>query len=135
MSSSENFGQRVSTWQSLVALPLWVKVWLLILGCANIASLAFLWQPSGVLVAALVFNGIILSKVAVIYSGGLSRLVGIGHIVGWTPLVLMLAFARPEASGAYDVYLTLLLVVNSISLIFDFNDLRLWLNGDRAVFA
>ncbi len=112
---------------------MWVKVWLVALGLTNVASLAFLSQPSGVVVAILAFSGIVLSKVAVSYAGGLTRLVSVGHIVGWVPLVLMLLFARPFADGAYDTYLTILLIMNTISILFDLNDFRLWLSGDRDV--
>lgn len=119
--------------ESLATLPMWVKVWLVALGLTNVASLAFLYQPYGVVVAILAFSGIVLSKVAVSYAGGLTRLVSVGHIVGWVPLVLMLLFARPLADGAYDTYLTILLIINTISILFDLNDFRLWLSGDRDV--
>tara|TARA_R110002096_G_scaffold137245_6_gene290459 strand:+ start:239 stop:430 length:192 start_codon:yes stop_codon:yes gene_type:complete len=56
-----------------------------------------------------------------------------GHVVAWTPLVVLLILARPEASGVYDTFLTVLLVTNLISLVFDVNDLRLWQQGDRGV--
>ncbi|MFT6090996.1 hypothetical protein [Sulfitobacter sp.] len=121
--------------QSLASLPMWVKVWLVALGATNLGILAFLNQPKGPLVAALVLTGIVLSKVFVNYGGGLTRLVGVGHIIGWVPLVALILFARPEGTSAYDIYLTILLVMNTISILFDINDFRLWLAGDRDVFS
>jgi hypothetical protein len=99
------------------------------------ASLAFIDQPSGGLIAGLVFAGIGLTMVVSFYVGGLSRLVGLGHIAAWVPLILILVFTPPLATGAYSTYLTVLLVINAISLVFDINDFRLWIAGDRAVFA
>ncbi len=64
---------------------------------------------------------------------GFSRLISAGHIVTWTPLVLLLLFMRPEATGVYDTFLTVLLSINLTSLVFDLNDVRLWLQGDRSV--
>ena len=133
MTNEMNAKPVVPLLKSLATLPMWVKVWLVALGLTNVASLAFLNQPSGVVVAILAFSGIILSKIAVSYAGGLTRLVSVGHIVGWVPLVLMLLFARPLADGAYDTYLAILLIMNTISILFDLNDFRLWLSGDRDV--
>jgi hypothetical protein len=73
-----------------------------------------------------------LSTIAMIAGCGFTRLVSGGHVPPWTPLVFILAFARPDATGIFSAYLSVLLVVNVISLIFDYNDLRLWLRGDRA---
>ena len=135
MTSTTRSKPNVTFLQSLSSLPMWVKVWLVALGATNMASLAFLNQPKGLLVAALVFTGIVLSKVFVSYGGGLTRLVGVGHIVGWVPLVALILFARPEGSAAYETYLTILLVMNTISILFDINDFRLWLAGDRDAFS
>ena len=121
-------------WRSFLALPTWVKLWVvLILSPVNLATLAFLSQPSGKLIAALSVGGMVISLTAVIAGRGFTKLVSAGHVLTWTPLVLILMFAPPEASGTYASFLTVLLVTNTFSLFFDFNDLRLWYNGDRAV--
>lgn len=121
-------------WRSFRALPTWVKVWMMvILAPVNLASLAFLDQPTGGWIAAMAIGGMALSWIALFYSRGFSKLVSAGHVFTWTPLLLLLIFARPESSGTYGVYLTVLKVTNLISLVFDFNDARLWLRGDRGV--
>ena len=105
--------------------------------------LAFLWRSahlgqavdgadSGAWIAALAIGGMALSWIALFYSRGFSKLVSAGHVFTWTPLVLLLVFAHPEAAGAYGVYLTMLPVIDLISLAFDYNDARLWLRGDRS---
>jgi len=64
---------------------------------------------------------------------GFTKLASGGRVIFWVSLVLILIFARPMANGAYDTYLTILLVVNLVSLLFDINSLRLWLGDDRQV--
>lgn len=108
-------------------LPTWVKIWMnFILGPVNLASLAFLGQPGGLLIAALAIGGMIMTVAIVIAMGGFTKLAAAGHVLPWTPLVYMLIFARPEGSALYQIFLTVLLVANAISLAFDVNDLRLW---------
>lgn len=51
----------------------------------------------------------------------------------WSVLVLYIVLARPAVGGSYDIYLTILAVVNIISLAVDYADSYKWLKGDRAV--
>lgn len=121
-------------WTSFKALPGWVKIWLLgALGPVNMASLFFLGEPQGGMIASLVVTGMVLSITPILFTRGFSKLLSAGHIIPWTILIYILIFARPEAEGAYDVYLTVLLIVNSISLIFDYTDTYQWLWGKRGV--
>lgn len=121
-------------WRSFRALPVWVILWMsLLLGPINMASAAFLSEPKGGLIALLALGGMVASIATLFLHRGFSKLVSGGHVFLWTPLVLILIFARPAASGAYDTYLTILLAANLFSLLFDINDLRLWLRGDRRV--
>ncbi len=121
-------------WRSLRALPIWVILWMsLLLGPVNMASIAFLSEPKGILIALLALGGMAASITTLILHRGFSKRVSGGHVFFWTPLVLILIFARPVATGTYDAYLTILLATNLFSLVFDINDLRLWLCGDRHV--
>lgn len=120
---------------SFISLPKWVKFWLMfILGPVNMASLFFLGQPGGVWVAVLAWTGMLLSLAPVPFERGISKAAALGHVPPWTILVIYIFFfARPEATGAYGIYLTILGVVNTISLGFDYLDSYKWLRGDRAV--
>lgn len=119
-----------SIWRSFFNLPTWVQIWMMfILGPINLATLAFLNQPSGILIAVLAVSGMIVTVSIVIVTGGFSKLAAAGHILPWTPLVLMLIFAKPAGTAVYQAFLTALLVINLISLAFDFNDLRVWLKS------
>ena len=118
--------------QSFFNLPIWVQIWMMfILGPINLASLAFLNQPSGNLIAALAISGMVITVGIVIAAGKFSKLAAAGHILPWTHLMWILVFARPEGSPIYQTFLTALLVLNGISLAFDFNDLRIWFGSKR----
>ena len=126
-TQAQNPGRFARIFQSYDDLPNWVKIWMnFILGPVNLATLAFLNQPSGPLIAALAIGGMIMTVSIVFAMGGFTKLASAGHILPWTPLVLMLIFARPDGTVIYQTFLTVLLVTNVISLAFDFNDLRLW---------
>lgn len=112
--------------QSYNELPTWVQVWMnFILGPVNLATLAFLSQPQGPLIAALAINGMAMTVAIVFATGGFNKIAAAGHILPWTLLVIILAFFKPEGSAIYGIFLTVLLVTNVISLIFDFNDVRI----------
>lgn len=126
MKVSNGHSRFFDIWQSFKALPTWVLVWIgVFLGPINVASLGFLSQPWGALIAALAVGGMLFSMGALIAYRGFSKMVSGGHVFLWTPLVLFLIFARPDATGLYSTYLTVLVCANAFSLIFDINDLRL----------
>lgn len=124
-AETQRKGRIARVMQSHSELPTWVQIWMnFILGPINLATLLFIGQPSGLLIAALALSGMFFTVAIVFTTGGFSKIAAAGHILPWTPLVLMLAFAKPEGSAIYQAFLATLLVCNSISLAFDFNDLR-----------
>lgn len=124
----------VEIWQSFRSLPGWVQVWVVfLLVPVNMASLFFIAEPMGLWIAALANVAMLPNIWVMIHDRGLSKLMAIPHIIPWTLLVALLAFARPMATGLYDAYLWLLLAVNVVSLFFDYPDAVKWLKGDRAV--
>jgi hypothetical protein len=60
---------------------------------------------------------------------GFSRTMALPHVVLWTPLVLLL-IGRLEEGGAL---VALILLVDVVSLAFDYVDAVKWWRGDRAV--
>ncbi|MEO0836156.1 MAG: hypothetical protein AAFY16_09250 [Cyanobacteria bacterium J06642_3] len=132
MLHEQQLGRLARIQKSFFNLPIWVQIWMMfILGPVNLASLAFLNQPSGVLIAALALSGMIITVSIVFVAGKFSKLAAAGHILPWTHLMWILIFARPEGSPIYQTFLTTLLILNAISLAFDFNDLRLWFKTKR----
>lgn len=119
-------------WKSFRALPLWVQVWVaFILVPVNMASLYFFDEPYGLWIAFLANIAMMLNLPVMLYDRGFSKLMAFPHLIPWTILVAWLLFARPEVTGAYDTYLWVLLVVDAISLAFDYPDAVKWWRGDR----
>lgn len=135
-------------WTSFRALPGWVQVWMaLVLAPVNMASLLFINQPMGVWVALLANIPLMLNMGALIKDRGFSALTAVTHIVPWTILVVLILFARPDAAGNlagdyfarpavtedFNRYLSVLLVADIVSLLFDYREAPRWLGGDRRV--
>ena len=122
-------------WHSLRALPLWVQIWVFaILGPVNMISLVFWTEPDGALIAVLAVGAMALNGVIMLYERGFSRAMALPHVAIWTPMMFfVIANLTDEATGVFRTYLWVLLVVDIVSLGFDFKDARDWLQGARAV--
>jgi len=119
-------------WRSFRAMPAWVQVWVaLVLVPVNMTSLFFFNQPMGLWIIFLANIAMILNVPVMLYDRGFSKMMALPHLIPWTILVGILLFARPEATGAYDTYLWVLLGTNIISLLFDYLDAIKWMKGDR----
>lgn len=129
---------------SWMSLKTWVKVWLFLLNFIYLAAFLFLEKGpviSWVLITYFLTGPFLLS--IMIPERGLSRVLGLGHIVPWTPLVLYIS-ARLFAPGvlgaeplivqsSYYLYLLSLLVMTVICLAFDYYDVYRWLRGERYI--
>jgi len=113
---------------SWLALPLWVKIWLVLLNGVFIAAFAFLPERISEITLVAYFATVPLLAGQVGYDGGLRRILAWAHLVPWIPLLAWLLLI-PDWS-AYSILLTLTV---AICLAFDINDLRLFFQGDRAV--
>ncbi|MCV6825783.1 MULTISPECIES: hypothetical protein [Halocynthiibacter] len=124
-TSKQHFRAIVTSW---LALPLWVRLWLVLLNGVFIAAFALLPDRIGevTLLAYLATAPLLAGQVG--YDGGLRRILGLAHLVPWIPLLAWLVFI-PDRS-AYSMLLSLTV---AICLAFDVNDLRLFFQGDRAV--
>ncbi len=121
-------------WNSFRSLPLWVQFWMaLILVPTNMAPLFFIDQPSGWLIAILAIIGMAPNIVIITMEKGFSKLMAFPHLLPWTILIGILIFARPDGSNQYQIVLWILLIINSISLLFDFPDAYKWWKGDRQI--
>jgi len=120
-------------WESFMALPLWVKLWMLILLMPiNFATLLFWNAPIGKSVASFAILGMAFNLVPIILDRGFGKAMSIPHLIFWVPLTGIIIFkALPVATGNYQVFLIVLLVTNLISLIFDVIDTVKWIKGDR----
>jgi hypothetical protein len=115
-------------WASFLAMPLWVKIWVFaILVPVNMAGMAFISAPMGGWIAFLALIALVANTPVMIVERGLTKTMALPHLPPWTALVLWIMFARPPATGAYDAYLTVLMLVNLVSLAFDWPDALSWL--------
>lgn len=125
-------------WRSFCALPLWVRVWLMVvLAPLNMATVLFLAEPGGRAVASMAWAGMLLNLPILAAARGFSRAMAFPHIVCWAPLTILivwlLASGLTGASTVYATFLWALLAVNLVSLAFDARDAVLWLQGAREV--
>jgi hypothetical protein len=126
----------VDIWRSFMRTPRWVQIWIfVILAPVNLAALAFLNAPFGVLIAVLAIGGMLPNLFIMLKERGVSRLMSIPHVVVWTPLVVLLAWvlATQDLSSGAATFFAVLLVVDVISLVFDFVDSAKWLKGAREI--
>lgn len=114
---------------------MWVKAWLF---CLNAVFLAVLLFTSSDLVRivliAYVSAGPLLFAFAFL-TGGFSRIMGVGHLVPWLPLLWWLyqAYWNVGIASLEAVYAGLLGMAVTICLAFDIYDVIRWIRGDRTV--
>ena len=124
-------------WASYRRMPFWVQLWVgIILVPVNAASIFFTGAPGGALVAILAIGGMLPNLGVMMVERGFSNTMAIPHILIWTPLMVIaggLVADTALVDGAWRTYLLILLVVDIISLGFDFPDTWRWWKGDREV--
>lgn len=114
--------------QESLSIQLWVY-WLMLI---NTAALLFIKTREGqVVFGAWVGNIITMNVLFEIY--GWVKLLGLSHLIWWTPLVVYLAMRLPmrSAGSATGAYIRILLITIIISLVFDYYDVYLYLTGKQ----
>lgn len=136
-----NLSRLKSIGVSWLDMKMWVKIWLFFLNGVFLA--AFLYIPSELarvtLVAYVACLPLMLSFMIV--QRGLTRLLSLGHLIPWTPL-LVYVFLRlftdsagsqigAQTSPEIFVFSIVLFICVAICLVFDFYDLVRWILGHR----
>ncbi len=129
--------------RSWLGMKTWVKVWLFFLNGVFLAAFAFAHDPVAfwTLTAYGASGPLLLVMMRV--QGGLTRLLGIAHLIPWLPLVAYLivrlstsAFG-PQIAAATDptlfAYVAVLLASVGVCLGFDLWDTGRWLAGERFI--
>lgn len=123
-------------WASYRRLPLWVQIWVaVILVPVNLIPLAFPGAPNANLIATLAVAGMALNLPIMIVMRGMSRAMSLPHILCWGPMVIIVALTLRDGaalSSGYVLALSVLLIVDLISLGFDLRDAVMWFRGDRS---
>lgn len=131
---SENLNR---TFRSIAGMKLWVKIWLMLLGPANM--LAFLYLDTDIGYWTAVAGGLVVAtNIPMMFAmGGVTRALSLPHIV-WVPLLIYIfpriigPDALDPASDEFRLGVTIF-VFNSISLAFDFLESYRWFNGEREI--
>ncbi len=114
-----------------LAKPWWAWIGLLIV--ANLAGpLVFLGsrEAQAVLAAFLLAAGI---QMTLFYFKGFVRLLGIGHIIAWVPLLAWLwtRLGALDSGTPFGQWILAVLVLNGISLVIDLVDVVRYAAGER----
>jgi len=128
-------GQWQRIGQSWLSLPLRVKLWLFALNAVFLAAPAFMaWDAARVVLIGYVASGPLLLGFAG-HAGGLTRHMGIAHLVPFTPMLVWLVMHaglldRTAAGFGFGI---LFAAMVAVCLGFDVYDLIRWLRGDRDI--
>ncbi len=118
--------------KGIMRLPLPWRLWMVLLVALNLVVPLFFFdrlEAQLVLVTMVVSMFLMTGLTAV---SGFSRLLGLGHIA-WIPLVAFLwtRLSEVPASDFYGMWLRVLLVANSLSLVIDLVEVVRYAAGDR----
>lgn len=113
----------------LAKQPLWVPVWVAMLALANMASIFFWSVP----LAKVIFITFMISAVTMmaLYSYfGFEKILGIGHVF-WIFLLPYILIQLAHVDGGFFLYLMILSVVLTISLLLDAIDVWKYFRDKR----
>ncbi|MFK7940954.1 MAG: hypothetical protein AB8B82_16355 [Roseovarius sp.] len=116
--------------------PQYLQLWFAwLIGVMFVAPLALLiWRNSRVIgVVGLGVAGLMSLLMPWLYDmWGYVRLLGLGHVVLWTPLLIWMWPRLPALTGAARIIAWTFWLTLGASLIIDYIDVIRWLLGDRA---
>ncbi len=114
--------------------PLWLQAWVGWMMLVNTAALLFLKQPAARVVLVAWIGNII--TMGVLYEMvGYVRLLGLSHVIWWTPLAVYLWRQRAQfqAPDWFGYWGRVLLATILASLVIDYIDVVRYLLGDGAL--
>jgi hypothetical protein len=111
--------------------PFWLQAWIYWLIFVNTASVLFVRRPEGRF-ALLAWIASIVTMGRLFESFGYTRILGLAHVIWWTPLVIWLFGRRAGfGEGAFGGWARWLLLTNAVSLAIDYVDVARWALGER----
>lgn len=113
--------------------PLWLQAWVSWMMLINTAALLFL-KHSQAKVVLVAWVGNIITMTVLFEMYGYVRLLGLSHVIWWTPLVIYLfSYRRNFPTGAVATWLWILMCTNMASLLVDYMDVARYFMGDGAL--
>ena len=113
--------------------PAWLLVWVFWMGTINSLAIVFLkHRPACWILAA--FLGNLLFMTTLFEVNGYNRLLGLSHVIFWTPLLVYLFRIRNKLprAGLIVVWIKVLFLTNALSLMVDYSDVARYLLGERS---
>ncbi|MCF6320561.1 MAG: hypothetical protein L3J32_02190 [Rhizobiaceae bacterium] len=110
--------------------PMWVQIWVNFLGTVNVAAILFVFKSKlpWIILGAIVFSLLTISWLHNEY--GFVRLLGLPHIIVWTPMLWYFWKVVPKLEASLlKKYLYLLMGTNFISLVIDYIDVARYFLG------
>lgn len=118
--------------EHMLNYPLWLQGWIVWMGIVNFGSLLFLRRVQARWALAAFLAAMVLMS-TLFAVNGFNRLLGLAHVVFWTPLVLYLVRERRWLeSGTFRMWITTLIATDGLSLVVDYLDVFRYLLGDRS---
>jgi len=115
--------------------PTWVIIWMGIMGAVMVAAIPFAIKDLRARFAILAMIGNVIVMSALFARFGYTRILGLAHIIFWTPLLAYLWKTRNAHVERIWTgrWVKLAIAVIFISLLFDYSDVARYLLGDHAV--
>lgn len=119
----------------IATAPLWVRYWLTFMGLVLMLAFPFAFVRVEARWAVLIVALTVPAMVALHSAIGYVRLLGIVHVVLWTPFVIYLWRRRGQwrvKETIFGKWIVLLFATMIVSLAFDYSDVVRWMLGERA---
>ncbi len=118
--------------KGILRMPLPWRLWMMLLVALNLVLPLFFIDrlEAQVVLVAMAVSMLLMTGLTAV--SGFSRLLGLGH-VAWIPLIAFLGTRLSEvpASDFYGMWLRVLIVANSLSLVVDLVEVVRYAAGDR----
>lgn len=123
---------------SFMRMPLWVRLWIVIaLGGVNLFSFFMLDSQIGVWTAIAAALVLAFNTPTLMIQRGWGKALAISHLFIWIPLIVIVARKLLDGDAQFApyeyMYGVLVVIVNSISIAFDINDTKEFIQGNREV--
>jgi len=121
--------------------PAWVAIWMnfLLLGAIVLPLTLFFWKATRLTALFSLIAGVIsVAGIMFLYQQlGYVKLLGLGHIVAWTPLAIYLwiKMRSPDVPPAPRAIIGVVLTTIMVSLVFDYIDAARYIAGERTPLA
>ncbi len=119
--------------KQIFAMPFPWNLWVGLVAAVNmVGGLVYIHTFEGQLALACLMLAFIIMW-GIYAKKGFVRLLGLGHLVAWTPLMVWYSqvIVRGNVEGAFKYWLVSVMAVNGISLVIDFVDAVRYSMGER----